>query len=334
MLARTRGRSLRIPAEWERHQACLMSWAVHAEWREWRMAAERELAGVIRAISAYEPVWLLTPRDKIPDAKARFSGRKVEVIEAPVDDIWMRDIAPILAFRRDKLVSIDFNFNAWGATRKPRAGDRLAGLGAAIFGWTSVRTSIVAEGGSFIGDGQGTIFTTESCLLNPNRNPSRTKSHIEDAFRAVGATSVIWLHGDEREPVTSGHIDGFLLLGPSSHVLAQVAVSRRDFQWQSGLLRLRTAGGVIGCAMSIHKILQPRTKYLLRSSLSAPCYVNAYIANGGVVAPAFGDPERDESARRIMTAVFPEHKIEMVRIDHIASGGGGIRCLTQPVPAV
>jgi agmatine deiminase len=97
---------------------------------------------------------------------------------------------------------------------------------------------------------------------------------------------------------------------------------------------LKLSKDALGRGMNLRKILPPREKFLkLKGSLSAPCYVNAYIANGAVIAPVFGDPERDELAKEAFTQLFPMRNVKMVRIDHIISGGGGIRCLTQPMPA-
>lgn len=98
---------IRIPAEWEPHDCCWMAWAVHAEWLDWVAPVKRELTGVIRTISQFEPVRLLTPLDELNDARARFGGCNIEIIEAPVDDIWMRDIAPTFALRRNEVIAID-----------------------------------------------------------------------------------------------------------------------------------------------------------------------------------------------------------------------------------
>src|SRR5262245_49188443 len=110
--------AIRIPAEWEPHACCWMAWAVDpTEWRAWTEAAETELATVVRAIAKHEPVRLLTPTHKCQEAGQLFSRDNVEIVDAPVGDIWMRDIAPIFALEGNKVVAIDLNFNAWGNTR-------------------------------------------------------------------------------------------------------------------------------------------------------------------------------------------------------------------------
>jgi agmatine deiminase len=106
--------AIRLPAEWEPHACCWMAWAVHSEWGDRVDDVEDELATVIETIARSELIRLLTPHEKLADARARFSGGNVEIIEAPVDDIWMRDIAPTFALRGDEAVAIDWNFNCWG----------------------------------------------------------------------------------------------------------------------------------------------------------------------------------------------------------------------------
>lgn len=329
----------RIPAEWEPHACCFMAWAVHAEWKDWIGKVKDELAAVISAIARFEPVRLLTPPDQVPDARARFSGGNVEVVEAPVDDIWMRDIAPTFALRGGKVVAIDFNFNGWGNTRQrsARPGDRLAATAGDIFGVPRVCAPFIAEGGALIADGEGTLVTTESCLLNPNRNPfgsdSTRKQAIERALAEFGVHRVIWLKGDADEPVTSGHIDGYMLFTAPGALLVE-AIDDEDNdppRWRArDIATLENSLDAAGRKLRIERVRAPRKRFWrFKGAMFAPCYLNAYVANGAVIAACFGDTERDAAAKDALARAFPGRIIEMLPIDHIAAGGGGIRCLTQ-----
>lgn len=133
--------SIRIPAEWEPHSCCWMAWAIHQEWGRKTFNVKEDLARVIRTISRYEPVRLLAPPGQhLKEAEREFgSNSRIEIIASPVDDIWLRDIAPTFAIRgEDKMrevVAIDWHFASWGnlPDRPRRPGDRLASFGAVIF---------------------------------------------------------------------------------------------------------------------------------------------------------------------------------------------------------
>jgi agmatine deiminase len=176
-----------------------------------------ELRAIIATIAEFEPVRLLVPTSQTYDVKQDSLGPNVEIVEASVDDIWMRDIAPTFALRGEDIVAINWNFNSWGSTsdRPARPGDKLATEAAAIFQKDRISAPFVAEGGAFVTDGKGTIITTRSCLLNKNRNPDVTACQIEFGLAALGGRHVIWLEGNPREPITSGHADGYIMFGES-----------------------------------------------------------------------------------------------------------------------
>jgi agmatine deiminase len=325
-----------------------MAWAVHREWGKAVPKVKSELSAVVRTIAQYEPVRLLAPLGHAArEARRAFSAcSNITVIEAQVDDIWMRDIAPTFASRvrgaRHEVVAIDWNFNAWGKTRSPRPGDRLAKSAAKIFGVPRINTNFVAEGGAFAFDGQGTIVTTRSCLLNPNRNPVRAGKDrqrlIDSSLRKFGVRKIIWLEGDPCEPWTSGHVDGYVLLTPSGTALVE-ACDDKDVGAPVGRAQdietLENSKGAGGRRLKIKTVRPPRPRHCEGKSDSfAASYLNAYVANGAVIGARFGDPQRDTAARKALVRAFPGRKVEMLRIDNIADGGGGIHCLTQPMPAV
>ncbi|WFU68194.1 agmatine deiminase family protein [Bradyrhizobium brasilense] len=200
-----------------------MAWALHPEWGAALSEVTDELRCIILAIAEFEPVRLLTPRSLLGQAKAQGFGRNVEIVEAPVDDIWMRDIAPIYIAGDFEVLPVDLNFNGWGAPRlrPPRPGDRLAGTARDLFGRNMISAGFVAEGGAFVVGRDGVVFTTRSCLLDRDRNPQLTKSDVERELVRLGAGEAIWLNGDPTEPITSGHVDGYLLPTESGDLLVQ-----------------------------------------------------------------------------------------------------------------
>lgn len=333
--------SIRMPAEWEQHSCCWMAWAVHREWADWVASVKSELSEVIRTIATFESVRLLTSRHELAEARSRFAGGNIEIIEAPVDDIWMRDIAPTFALSCERVVAIDWNFNGWGNTkeRPSRPGDQLAKIAEAVFGVPRISVSFVAEGGALITNGEGTLVTTRSCLLNPNRNPNHmTESFIEHELQKCGIHQTIWLEGDPSEPLTSGHVDGYVLFNAPSSVLIETF---NEEQMEPPSLRsrdLETLGQTPDAnrrTLKLERVQAPRQRYWrFRGRLFAPCYLNAYVANGAVITGCFGDAERDEAAKDALERAFPGRTIMMLKVDHIIAGGGGVRCLTQPMAAI
>lgn len=343
---RSKPPTVRIPADWEPHACCWMAWAVHWEWGKAVNEVKRELSEVIQTIAQYEPVRLLAPQGPaFREARREFlSCSNVTVIVAPVDDIWMRDIAPTFAVetrdRHQRVIALDWGFNAWGRAqeRPERPGDHLAQTSADLFGARRISAGFIAEGGAMVTDGTGTVITTRSCLLSNNRNPSCYRSDaqrlIETALSNLGMRQLIWLEGDASEPITNGHVDGYVLLAPMAKILFDTGGEGKKAGWRAR--DFKALQGAHSCAAVKFEVVQvkpPRRRYLkTRSRYFAPCYLNAHVANGAVIAPKFGDEECDYEARQTLANAFPDRKVVMLSIDTISRGGGGIHCLTQPMP--
>ena len=62
-------------------------------------------------------------------------------------------------------------------------------------------------------------------------------------------------------------------------------------------------------------------------------YVNFYIANGAVIAPAYGIAE-DEVVVETLRRAYPDRTIVPVALKDLFRGGGGIHCITQQEPAI
>jgi agmatine deiminase len=197
----------------------------------------------------------------------------------------------------------------------------------------------VADAGALITDGCGTAITTRSCLLNPNRNPIHlTEEVIERELGKLGIRRTIWLEGDPCEPITSGHVDGYVFFKAPGAVLTEVFDDKQiePSIWHSrDIETLEQAKDAAQRTLNVERITAARKRYWkFRGEMFAPCYLNAYIANGAVITACFGDVERDEAAKDALEKAFPGRDVVMVQINHIAAGGGGVHCLTQPMFAV
>lgn len=335
MAAATSSSNLRLVPDWTKHSYCWMAWAFHPEWGSLLRSAKQELRDLIVMISRYELVRLLTPGHAMDEARSLFTDKNVEIVRAHVDDIWMRDIAPIYAIRGNQAVPIDLNFNSWGNSeyREPRPGDRLAAVGSHLFGPCRFSAPFVAEGGALTVDGSGVVYTTKSCLLHKSRNPNISQHEIEQALVELGASKVVWLEGDRDELITNGHVDGYVLPTESGDILIQTADHKRNASARSAdIASIRSVVHQANPKASV-VLVSPPANSRSRGPMFAGSYLNVYTPNGAVIMPAFGDAPRDAEAERAIREAFPSREVKVLDLDCLASGGGGARCLVQPVPS-
>jgi agmatine deiminase len=323
-----------MPAEWEPHAGCLMAWPSRVElWGDRLDDAKRDYAAVAAAIAHFEPVLMVCNVGHSAEVHGR-CGTGITPIEIPINDSWSRDSGPNFV-RNDsgEFAIVGFVFNAWGNRWHPHDDDaRLAERIAARFELAFFKAPFVLEGGSFFVDGEGTLITTEQCLLDPNRNPKLSRSEIERGLKDyLGATTVIWLpfgHGLDTGPAgTDGHVDGVLQYAAPGRVMLEVVSdpSSPEFaRGQANLERLNASPDAAGRAIDV-AILDP-------GPAAAVSYANHYLANGAVVVPVGGN-EADGPALDTLRALHPDREIVGVPGETIAFGGGGPHCITQQIPA-
>ena len=322
-----------MPAEWEPHAGCLMQWPSRPDlWHERLGAAKQEYAGVAGAIARFEPVLMVCNPGHAVEVSSMCGG-DVRPIELPLNDSWARDSGPIFVRNGDRFAVSGFRFNAWGNRWDPHDDD--AALGQRIADLLAVEwiaAPIVLEGGSFFVDGEGTLITTEQCLLNPNRNPELTQAEIADVLRAfLGVREVVWLpfgHSTDTGPTgTDGHVDGVLqYVGPGRVMLEVVEdpASPEFERGQANLAALRGARDAAGRELVI-EILDPGAD-------AEVSFANHYLANGAAIVPIAGVASEERALARL-AEIYPDREIVTVPATTIASGGGGPHCITQQIPA-
>jgi agmatine deiminase len=349
----------RMPAEWDPHAGCWMAWPERPDnWRLGADPAQAAFVAVASAIAASEPVTMAVSDDQFERARAALPD-SVRLVEVATDDAWMRDTGPTFVVdgtggRR----GVDWRFNAWGGLEGGLyfpwdRDDRVAAKVLEVEGDGRHVAPLVLEGGSIHVDGEGTVLTTEQCLLNPNRNPELDRGAIEAALHAyLGTEKVIWLGDGVFEDETDGHIDNLAcFVRPGVVMLTwtddaddpQAAISR------DALERLGAATDARGRSLEVIKVPAPGPLSATEEEAAgvevvegtqprrggdrlAASYVNFYIANSRVVFPLL-DPGRDEEARAIIAAAFPDREAVGVPAREILLGGGNIHCITQQVPA-
>ncbi len=323
-----------MPAECEPHAGCLIVWPTRRElWGDQLDEAKRDYALVADAVGATERVVMVCPPGSAGEVRDR-CGSEVSVLEIPVDDSWARDSGPV--FVRDpagEIAVVSFRFNAWGERWHPYADDdALARRIGEAFGLRVFEAPMVLEGGGFLVDGQGTLITTEQCLLDPNRNPGMSRHEIEEVLRDhLGVQSVVWLpfgHSLDVGPAgTDGHVDGVaqyvepglvLLELPSDPSSPDHARSRANLE---ALERAHDARGRRLDVVVIDPGPDPDVSY-----------VNHYIANDRVVVPVSGS-QYDAAALDVLAEVYDGREVVGVPGTVLAYGGGGPHCITQQIPA-
>lgn len=326
-----------MPAEWWSHTRCWIAWPMREDiWGSWLEPARKDVAAVAQAVAEFEPVSLIASLDSTA-AAAQACGGKVEVIAMPIDDCWTRDTGPtFLVNDKGGCAGISWGFNGWGEKYKPYTEDAL--LARRLLGELKLPAfagPLVIEGGNLCTDGEGTLLTSETAILDPKRNPGLQRGEAEERLRAyLGVEKVIWLPGNPADTVTDGHVDGLACFCWPGVVLADM-IEDKDNPESKALAKcgqvLRHATDARGRKLEVRMLTRPR-RLPSRSKDFCSSYLNFYIANGGIIMPKFGDDRADEAARQVIAEAFPDRRVVQLRIDTIAKGGGGIHCITQQQP--
>ena len=326
-----------MPPEWAPHARCWMEWPTRADlWGEDFDAARDAYAEVAKAIARFEPVTMIANPDALAEVSLKCGG-KVSALPLEHDDSWMRDNGPtFLVDGKGGLAGADWRFNGWGERYKPY--DKDAAVAQAVLEHLAVPrydASFVLEGGAIHVDGEGTLITTEQCLLNPNRNPGLDRKDLEELLRRyLGIETVIWLGEGLEEDETDGHVDNIACFVRPAAVMLLSTADESDGNFRAlsdNRKRLQSARDAKGRALEIIEIEQPKRREGKDGRRLALSYVNFYFANGGVVVPAFEDA-RDEDAFALFEKCFPDREVVQVLTTDIVPGGGGIHCITQQQP--
>ena len=323
---------MRMPAEWAPHERTIVCWpARETMWQERFAAAKAEHAAVVNAIAAFEPVTLAVDPSQEAEARAAVRG-DVDVVAIPLDDSWARDSGPIFVTGGGSRAGVHFGFNAWGEKFAPY--DRDAAFGARALehlGEERVDAGdLILEGGSIAVDGEGTLITTEQCLLHPSRNPALSREQIEARLReTLGVERIVWLGlGLVEDDDTDGHVDNICAWIEPGRVLLQTVADEADPNYEHCR---ENAGRLAAAGLEVVEI-----DVLPRLDADGPPtvvpYVNYYVANGALIVPVTG-AETDAGALALLERLYPGREAVPVSGTTLALGGGGVHCITQQVPA-
>jgi agmatine deiminase len=258
----------------------------------------------------------------------------------PTNDAWCRDHGPAFLINEMAVqpkIIVDWNYNAWGNKYPPfDLDDRIPTLIAAVYEIPVLYPDIIMEGGSVDFNGKGTLITSESCLLNPNRNPLLSRAGIEAYLEAYyGVNQIIWVKDGIIGDDTDGHIDDTVRFINEDSVLTVVEELRSDENYtilQKNLADLKTKRLLNGKQLNVIELPMP-DKLIYEDQRLPASYANFYIANGVVVVPTFRSA-KDEKALRIIEEAFPERKVIGIDSTDIIWGLGSFHCLSQQEPYV
>jgi agmatine deiminase len=348
-----------MPGEFEPHDGCWMAWPERPDnWRLGAAPAQRAYAAVAEAIAASEPVTMAVSDRQFEHARGQLS-EAIRVVEISTDDAWIRDTGPSFVIdEKGGRRGVDWQFNAWGGLDGGLyfpwdRDDRVAAKVLEVEGADRYRAPIVLEGGSIHVDGEGTVLTTEECLLNPNRNPGRSREEIEQVLRDyLGAERVLWLERGAFEDETDGHVDNIACFARPGVVLLTWSEDASDPQREISRRareRLQAARDARGRPIEIVTLPSPGPLTIAAAEAEgveavagtrprragdrlAASYVNFYLGNSRIVYPLL-DERFDEQAAAILRQQFPGREVVGVPAREILLGGGNVHCITQQVPA-
>lgn len=349
-----------MPAEWAPHSQTWMLWPERPDnWRYGAKLAQKAYADVAEAIARFEPLTMGVSNDQYENACARLSAG-IRVIELSNNDAWARDTGPTFIINgQGGIRANDWEFNAWGGlggglyqpwNRDDQVAQKICNLERI----ERYRTDgFVLEGGAIHVDGEGTLMTTEECLLNPNRNPGMTRSEIEQKLRDhLNVDTILWLPEGIYNDETNGHIDNMACFIEPGHVVLAWTDNESDPQYQrsrTALHYLEAHRDARGRKLKVSKLPLPEPLVQTEAEADgidwaakawprragermAASYINFLMVNGGIIMPAFDD-RRDQEAANILADLCPNREIVQLPGREILLGGGNIHCITQQQPA-
>jgi len=331
----------RMAAEWAPHTRTWLAWPHKVEsWPGNFEPIPRLYTELARTLAEFEPVAICAAGAALEQARqlvGHLTG--VTLFEVPTNDAWMRDHGPtfLVGPKGSQPALVDWGYNAWGGKYPPyELDDAVPAKLAALLGRRRFIPGIILEGGAIDPNGEGTILTTEECLLNPNRNPGLSKPDMERYLRDfLGARHILWLGRGIAGDDTDGHIDELArFVGPRT-VVAALERDPGDENYEplaENFRRLQAMQDQSGRPLEVIPLPMPEPLFFDGARLPAS-YANFYIANGVVIVPQFA-VATDREAVEILAKVFPTRQIRPLPARELAWGLGAFHCITQQEPAL
>ena len=336
-------RGFHMPAEWEPHDAVWLSWPHNSMTFPHLSAVEEAYYEFIRAVHTSERIELFVPTAVIHRkvrARLREAGVDLDRIilhTSEYSDVWIRDYGPTFIVNRtlQKTAIVHWYFNAWGGKYETQIPDgRIPLMMNRRLCLPIFTPGVVLEGGSIDVNGKGTVLTTRSCLLNPNRNPGLSADQIEEKLKEyLGVEKVIWLNDGVVGDDTDGHIDDIARFVSPSTVVCAYEMDIADANYPAlhdNYEILRQSSDQNGQPLTVVKLPMPAP--VMDGDERYPAsYTNFYIGNSVVIVPVFKDPH-DAEALKIIRKLFPDREVIGINARAMVEGFGTFHCGTQQQP--
>lgn len=333
-----------LPAEWTPQDAVMLTWPRQdGDFKDHFRAVEQSFLTIAAVIAQYEPVHINVQCDA-ENLRQRLlrngiPAERLRIYEVASDDVWARDHGPISVFRDHQLVHLDFVFNGWGGKYPSRLDNELTRKLATLGAWNAPVQSLdfVLEGGAIDSDGQGTLLTTESCLLNSNRNPGLTRADVEERlWEYLGIERVLWVRsGDLAGDDTDGHIDTLARFCNPNLIAYQACDDPSDAHFRklsvlsNELSRLRTSEGL---PYELLALPLPAAIHSADGRRLPASYANFLILNNAVLMPVYGDAA-DELALKSLRHAFRDRRVIGINCRALIEQYGSLHCVTMQIPS-
>jgi agmatine deiminase len=338
----------RMPAEWEPHAGTWFTWPRPngISFPDRYDSVPPVYAELIRHLVQVEDVNI-----NVWDAEMEATARalltkyktplqRVHFHHFPAYEPWCRDHGPTFLVHdhggQHERAVVDWRYNAWGNKYPPfDLDDAIPEHIANLRGLPLFSPDMVLEGGSIEVNGRGTLLTTESCLLNPNRNPQLDQTEISRCLRDyLGVEKILWLGDGIVGDDTDGHIDDLARFINPTTIAVVVEEDIEDANYPAlheNLRRLRLARDQDDQLFQIVKLPMPRKVEREGQRLPAS-YANFYVANKLVLVPTFRD-RNDRTAIDLLQKELPDRRVIGVDSSELIWGLGSFHCITQQEPA-
>ena len=336
-----------FPAEFAPHDAIWLSWPHKEEsWPGKIASIYPSYTEFVKIVSLTERVCINVVNEKMRNAAQKMlqlAGVNLERVKFylhPTNDAWCRDHGPAFLLRDNEVdpkVILDWNINAWGGKYPPYDLDDVipTRIGEAL-GLPVFHPGIIMEGGSVDFNGAGTVMTSKSCLLNPNRNPHLNQDQIEKYLSDYyGIDQVLWVSDGIVGDDTDGHIDDTVRFVNEDTVITVVesnVLSANHEILQQNLKELKQMRLLNGKQLNIVELPMPAEVIYEGQSLPAS-YANFYISNGHIIVPTF-KCDADDKAMQIIQSCFPSREVVGIDSTDIIWGLGSFHCLSQQEPSM